>query len=168
MGNPKDDFSKIYDQFVDRIYRFIFLKVSSRDVAEDLTSDTFLRCWNVYKNDQKGIENNQAFLYKIARNLVIDHYRSKGKAKIVPIDDYPIIDTSGNIPESMNKKSDMDNVRAVLAGLNNSDYQDVITMHYVDDLSVPEIAEIMDKSEGTVRVLLHRALKSVKDKIEEV
>lgn len=168
MDNSKNEFSSIYDKFVEKIYRFISVKVNSTEIAEDLTSDTFLRCWNIYKNDKNSIENIQAFLYKIARNLVVDHYRKTARTNIVSIDNYPILDSSDNISESMNKKSDMDNIKTVMANLGNPDYQDVITLHYVDDLSIKEISTILDKSEENVRVLLHRALKAVKNKVSEV
>ena len=90
MSNNKKRkiFSKIYDKYVERIYRFVFLKVSSREVAEDLTAETFLKAWEVYRKPQfsnpaSQIENPQAFLYKIAKNLIIDHYRQKSRFKII-------------------------------------------------------------------------------------
>lgn len=167
MKNKQEEFGRIYDHYVDKIYRFVYVKVNSREVAEDLTSDSFLRCWQVYKNDQNGINNIQAFLYQIARNLVTDHYRIKGRTQTISTDDHVVSDPRHNIEETTKNKSDIDQVRIVLAGLNNKDYQDAVILRYVEDLSVSEIAEITGKTEENVRVLLHRALKSVKDKIEK-
>lgn len=168
MNSKQKKFEAIYDQFVEKIYRFVCVKVNSNEIAEDLTSDTFLRCWQVYKNDQNAIDNVQAFLYKIANNLIIDHYRTKGRMKTVSADAYPISDPRINIVKTAENNLDIGNIKTVLAGLDNSDYQNVVIWHYVDDLSVPEIAEIMEKTEENVRVMLHRALKAVKNKIEEV
>jgi len=168
MNNYQEEFGKIYDEFVDKIYRFVFIKVNSEEIAEDLTSDVFLRCYQVYKRDQNSIDNIQAFLYQIARNLIVDHYRSKSKNKVVSVDDYPIPDPKSDIEKSVEKKIDMEKIKAVLAGLDNSDYQDVVVWHYVDDLSVPEIAKIMEKPEGTIRVMIHRALGEVRKKINEI
>ncbi|PIU15604.1 RNA polymerase subunit sigma-70, partial [bacterium (Candidatus Gribaldobacteria) CG08_land_8_20_14_0_20_39_15] len=73
MANLRKKFSKIYDQYINKIYRFIFLKVNSQEIAQDLTSETFLRGWESFKEKNEEIENIQAFLYRIARNLVTDH-----------------------------------------------------------------------------------------------
>ena len=82
MDKLRKQFSHIFDKHIDKIYRFIFLKVNSQDVAQDLTSETFLRCWEKYRQNQERIENINAFLYQIARILVIDHYREKGKNQV--------------------------------------------------------------------------------------
>lgn len=169
--NLRKEFSKIYDKYIDKIYRFIFLKVSSPEIAEDLTSETFLRGWMAFKQQTTNnkqptnkIENPPAFLYQIARNLVVDHYREKGKFQVVSALNYRIIDPRINLEERANLSSDLEEVRRSLANLKD-EYQDVIIYRYLDELSVPEIAKIMEKSEGTVRVLLHRALKSLKNEL---
>ena len=93
MRNPKQKFSKIYNQHIEKIYRFIFLKVNSQERAEDLTSKTFLKGWEAFKNSgnssQNTIDNPRAFLYKIARNLVIDYYREKGRTQIISTEYVP-------------------------------------------------------------------------------
>lgn len=164
MKNPRKKFSKIYDQYINKIYRFIFLKVNSQDIAEDLCSETFLKGWEVFKNDSNKIENPQAFLYQIARNLVIDHYREKGRTQFVSADCVPIEDPRPTIEERSFLNSDIDKIRMVLANL-KQDYQEVIIWHYIDDLSITEIAKLLNKSEGTIRVMLHRALKTLKQKL---
>lgn len=164
MNNTKEDFSEIYDKYIDKIYRFIFIKVNSEDTAQDLASETFLRFWELFSNDKK-IDNIQAFLYKIAKNLVIDYYRGKGKVKIVPIESTSIIDDSKGLEEKVQDNLNILEVKAALTGL-KEDYQDIIIWHYLDDLSISEIAVISEKSEGAVRVMLHRALKDLKEVLE--
>lgn len=165
MNNPKDLFSKIYDENVEKIYRFVFLKVSSQEVAEDLSSEVFLRGWQVFKENREEIENPSAFLYQIARNLIVDHYREKAKTQTVSAELTPIIDQSQNVEEKALIGSDMDKVRVVLADLKD-DYRELIVWHYIDDYSVPEIAKMVNKPEGTVRVRLHRALMSLKSRLD--
>lgn len=166
MANPRKIFSQIYDRYVGKIYRFIFLKVSSREIAEDLTSETFLRTWEAFKNQnpEKEIKNPQAFLYQIARNLVVDHYREKGRTKIISAEFTPIIDPRTDLKEEAILNSDIDLVRQALVNL-KEDYQNIIIWHYLDDLSVPEIARMLDKSEKATRVMLHRALKTLKNRL---
>jgi len=170
MANYRKEFSKIYDKYINKIYRFIFLKVNSQEIAQDLTSETFLKGWEAFQkannpgNSIQKIENPQAFLYQIARNLVIDHYREKGKAQLVSVEFSPIIDPRQNLEERANLNSDLEEIKRGLVKIKD-EYQDVIIYRYLNELSMPEIAKIMDKSEGTVRVLLHRALKSLKDEV---
>lgn len=165
MENPKQLFSQIYDSHIDKIFRFIFLKVNSQEIAQDLCSETFLRVWECFK-DNKKIDNPNAFLYQIARNLITDHYRDKARTQIVSIDYVPIIDPNQDLEEKTFQKTDLETIKASLANL-KQDYQELIIWHYIDDLSIPEIAKIINKKEGTIRVNLHRALKTLKNKIEQ-
>ena len=168
MDNFKDlrkKFSKLYDQYIDKIYRFIFFKVNSEEITKDLCSETFLRGWEAFKKSKvEEIENPSAFLYQIARNLVIDFYREKGKAQIVSAEYGRIIDPRVNLEERANKSSEFYQAKQALSNLKD-DYQEIIVLRYLDDLSVSEIAKIVDKSENAVRVTLHRALKALKNEL---
>lgn len=167
MPNLRKKFSKIYDQNIDKIYRFVYIKVNSQEIAEDLTSETFLRGWEAFKQNN-DIENPQAFLYQIARNLVTDFYRKKGQVNLVSIDNCKeMSDPQLNLEKQSIVLSDMEQVRTALIGL-KEDYQNVVIWHYLDDLPVPEIAKIMGRPEGTVRVMLHRALKELRDKLSKL
>ena len=171
MDKLRKTFSKIYDQHIDKIYRFIYVKVSSQQIAEDLCSETFTKGWEAFKKANSStsiskIDNLSAFLYKIARNLVIDHYREKGRFQTVSAEYSVVADPHADLEEKAFMTSDLDRVRLALSNIKD-DYREVIVWHYLDDLRVPEIAEILDKPEGTVRVLLHRALKSLKTSIGE-
>ena len=163
MANLRKVFSKIYDQYINKIYRFIFLKVNSQEIAQDLCSETFLRSWESFKNGHK-IENPQAFLYKVARNLVTDYYREKAKTQVVSAEFVPVADPRPGLDERVMLGSDLEVVRRALAIL-KEDYQNVIIWHYLDDLPIQEVAEMMGRTEETTRVLLHRALKALRQKL---
>lgn len=173
MDNYKEKFSEIYDQYIDKIYRFVYFKVSSQEIAEDITSKVFLKGWEAYQkyqipnpNDQKEILNPSAFLYQIARNTVIDHYREKSKIKIISADIAPqIVDPKTGLEERAILSSQFQEVKLAIQNL-KQDYQDIIICHYIDDMKVPEIAEFMGKPAGTVRVMLHRGLKALKKEME--
>jgi len=167
MSNQRKIFSQIYDDNIEKIYRFIFLKVSSQDIAQDLCSETFIRAWKSFQDESKKIDNPQAFLYKIARNIIIDHYRERGRTEpMIQAEMVPIMDPSVDLEKNVLDASDLEVVKGAMASV-KPEYQDIVTLHYVEDLTVPEIAKILGKSEGNVRVTLHRALKSIKNKIEE-
>ena len=165
MANLRKTFSKIYDRYIDKIYRFIFLKVSSQEIAQDLTSETFLRGWESFKNGNK-IENPQAFLYQIARNLVTDHYREKGRTQVVSAEYASIVDPREDVEEAAVLRSDINTVRLALVNL-SEDYQNVIIWHYLDDLPIQEVAKLLDRTEEATRVLLSRALTSLRKKLAE-
>jgi len=165
MANLRKIFSKIYDRYIDKIYRFIFFKVNSQEIAQDLTSETFLKSWESFKNGNK-IENIQAYLYRTARNLVIDFYREKGKVQIVSAENPLIPDPTQNLEEKAVLKSDIDNIKMALASLPDR-YQDVIIWYYLDDLPISEIAKMLDRTEEATRVLLHRALNALRNEIGE-
>jgi len=167
MGDLRKKFSQIYDQNVDKIYRFVFLKVNSQEIAQDLCSETFLRTWEKFKQGKDNpIQNPSAFLYRTARNLVIDHYREKGKAQVISVDSAPIIDPRENLEERAVLSSDLNMVKTALVEL-KGDYQDVIIWHYLNDLPISEVSKLLDRSEEATRVLLHRALKSLRAEINK-
>ena len=159
-------FSQIYDQHIDKIYRFIFLKVNSEDAAKDICSETFLKTWKTIQNG-KEINDIKPFLYKVARNLLTDFYRKKPNIPI-PLADCPEIqDSRSNLAaESMNS-FDLEQLKTVLAKMQDN-YREVITLHYIEDYSVQEVASIIGKREGTARVMLHRALKTLRSETDKL
>lgn len=167
MASARKTFSQIYDRYINRIYRFVFLKVNSQEIAEDLTSEAFSKTWAVFKEKQDEIKNVRAFLYKTANNLVIDHYREKGKANVILVNNLSIVDPKQDLEKHVLLSSDMNNVKQALVHL-KEDYQNVVLWHYLDDLSISEVSELLNRSEQATRVLLHRALKSLRQKIEEL
>ena len=161
----------LYDQYAPQIYRFILLKTSSVHDAEDLTSETFLRFWKNCQKDKGNavrvsVRNPRGFLYQIARNIVIDYWRKKSKQEITPNEkeEEKIERIESNDPDLSQKavlSSDMEQVKLALNKI-KPNYQDLIIWHYLDDFSVKEIAQIMEKPENTIRVQIHRAVKSLK------
>lgn len=180
MSNLRKEYSDIYDKYIKKIYRFVFLKVRSSEIAEDLTSEVFMRGWQAFKEQPRRkvgaptgtsegskIENIQAFLYQIARNLLADHYRQTAKAQLVSVDYTTMVDKSQTIEEKAFIGSDLEHVKAALANI-NEDYREIIVWYYLEELKVPEIAKILNKSEPAVRVLIHRALQALKTELHEV
>ena len=83
MDTLREQFSRIYDQYIEKIYRFVYLKVDSQETAEDIPSKVFLKVWELHQRPQGLIQNMNAFLYQIARNMVVDSYREKDRTKTV-------------------------------------------------------------------------------------
>jgi len=157
-------FTELYDLYVKRIYRFVFFKVSGHEEAEDLTSEVFLRVWN-HIAEGKEISSFSGLLYRTARNCIIDLYRSKSyQANPLLLSELPEgIEPSdkANGVEKFAISSEAEEIVKSLKKL-KQEYQEIVTLRYVDELNIEEIAEITGKGKIAVRVTLHRALKRLK------
>lgn len=176
QAGSQEAFGRLYDTYIDSIYRFIYLKTSSKEDAQDLTSQVFLKTWEAIPEAKprgklstgKSIRNFRAFLYQIARNLVIDYWRERGqkgdvlgKAADIAETAAVIEDESQNLEEKLKFASDIAQVKEALDKV-KGDYKDVIIWYYLDELSIPEIAQILGKSKGAVRVMMHRGLNALR------
>ena len=167
MDSLNEQFGQIYDQYIDKIYRFVYLKVSSQEVAEDVTSKVFIKGWEAFQSRRDTIKNPGAFLYQIASNAVVDHYREKGRSKVVSVDDSPeIADPGTNAQDMAILSADINVVKKSIQKL-KKEYQDIIIWHYLDDMPIDNIAQLINKPAGTVRVILHRGLNELRDIIQE-
>lgn len=167
MDRLKEQFGQIYDQYIEKIYRFIYLKVSSQEIAEDLTSKVFIKGWESYKDKGSDIKNPGAFLYQIARNSVVDYYREKGRTKTISSEVLPeMADLDDNLQNKAILSADVSVVKKAIEKL-KKEHQDIIIWHYIDDMPIADIAKLVDKPAGTVRVMLHRGLKDLKEIIRE-
>jgi len=165
-------YSQVYDLYVDKIYRFIFFKVNNQEEAQDITSEVFLKTWH-YIIDGKEIKNLNALFYKIARNLVIDYYR-KASQKDISLEDLvagadslkPDKELIHNSQDNLDNKIQLEKIQDKLLGL-KEEYREVIILRFVEGLSINEIAEIVAKKNGAVRVILFRALNALRELMGE-
>lgn len=159
-----DSYGVIYDRYVTRIYRFIYFKVGSKADAEDITSEAFLKAWQYIKEGQ-AIKNLNGFLYSIARNLVIDHYRFQ--AKKYQFEETPLTEPgeASNIDQNLDIKKNEEKILAALKTLKN-EYCEIIILRFFDEVPMGDIAEIIGKSNNNTRVLLHRALAALRRVVE--
>jgi RNA polymerase sigma-70 factor (ECF subfamily) len=160
----KKRFIKFYDKYSKDIYRFVYLKTNSAEDSEDITSETFLQFWKTLQETSKKVENHRALLYKMATNLVNDFFRKKTNSEIKKEPSaYEFQNVRANINPAKNAEidSEMEAIRTALNRIKRK-HQNVIIWYYLNELSYKEIAYIMDKSEGNVRVLVHRAMKELK------
>ncbi len=164
-----DAFGELYDMYVRRIYRFVYFKVPSAEVAEDLTSETFLKAWR-YLMKKRNVPHLQALLYSVARSVVIDWYRSSANERgELSLDEAITGELPGTGSEQLLKaiETDFDLSRVLekVRGLKD-EYREVIIMKYLDEMSNREIASALGKSASHVRVIAHRALQALGDAIE--
>ena len=150
-------FTRLYDGYVERVYRFIFFRVSDDTVTEDLVSQVFLKAWQNLDRYKIGNSPFIAWLYTIARNLVIDHYRSK--KELVPLEEAAALPSDMQSPDDEAQlQFDLEAMRDALQFL-SADQQQVLILKYIAGLPNPDIAQIMNKQEGTIRGLQMRGLQ---------
>lgn len=160
-GN-KAAFGLLYDHYIPKIYRFVFLKVNSKAEAEDLTHEVFLSAWqNIYKYRHQGFPFS-SWLYQIAKNAVIDHYRTAKKNLPIENIDEELVKIGAVHQDKLDFDLELEKLKKIISSF-KPEYQDVLIMRFIEDLSQEEIAQTMNKSEGAVRLLQHRALKELKN-----
>lgn len=167
----KEAFAKAYDLYLDQIHRFIYFKVGNREVAEDLTSAVFLKTWNyIQDGDLEKHKTIKPLVYKIARTTIIDHYRKKNQENSLAVDSqeafFDIVDKGQDILKQAKISSDISMVTERLLELKD-EYREIIIMRYIDELTIKEIAKVLDKSRGNIRVLTFRALKALKELVNQ-
>ena len=162
-GNT-EAYGYFYSKYVKKVYSFVLFKVSNKEVAEDLTQDIFLKTWQ-HIVDKKELKSFQAFIFRVARNTIIDYYRQSNK-KTIDINNIPEIeDLKVNISKSLDKSIGITKLLYNIYKL-KPEYQEVLLLHYVQDLSIDDIGEILQKKKNNVRVIIHRALNKLKEEIE--
>lgn len=160
-------FGRIYDKYVDRIYRFIFFKVDTPEEAEDITSEVFLKSWQyLIGPNSYEIQNLSAFLYKLARNTVIDSYRKKKQSISFEELGDVMKDQNMDIAKFTDINMDFEYLWKVLEEL-KEDYKEAIVLRHIECLGIGEIAKILDKTNGSTRVLVHRAIATLRKKLKE-
>jgi RNA polymerase sigma-70 factor (ECF subfamily) len=156
-------FGCLYERYLESIYRYIRTRVAEDRTAEDLTETVFLRSFeSLSRYKDKGLRFS-AFLYQVARNLLVDHYRQEEEE--LPIENADQISISpARIDDTIVHQDQVDSLRESLEAL-PEEYREIIRLRVLLELSTKECAQWMGRSEGAVRVLLHRAIKSLKRQV---
>jgi len=153
-------FGSLYDVFVKKIYDFVYYKTLNKEVAEDIVSLVFTKAWQ--KIDQFKEGNFAAWLYKIARNTIVDYYRQeKGN---VNIDDCWDLSDGHDFLAKVDTDLHLERLKEVFTTLNSRD-RDILIMRFWQELSFAEIAERLDKKEGAVKMACGRALSHLQTKM---
>jgi len=153
---------EVYDQYADRIYAYIYRRVGQAEVAEDLTGQVFMRMLEAVRRGQGWRSSFSGWLYRIAHNLVIDYYRRRGRVTLVDIDEAaPIRATHGDPVRSTESLLSREQLRAALFQLTEEQAQ-VITLRFMEERSIAEVADLMDKTEGAIKALQYRAVLALR------
>jgi RNA polymerase sigma-70 factor (ECF subfamily) len=157
-------FLNAYDAYAEKILRHAIFRVSDRNVAEDITSETFLKAWD-YVRKSNEVKNFKGFLYQIANNLITDHYRAK-KYQPIPLETVEAarLPNQTDLEENMESILSFQTVKDLLQSL-PEDYRLILIYRYIDDLEISTIRKLTGKSLASIYVTIHRARKCL---IEEL
>lgn len=159
----KRAFLESFDEYNDAIFRFCVAKTSNRELAEDLTQETFMRYWQSLR-DGREMSNTKSFLYTVARNLVIDWYRKhKSDSLDTKLDGgLQLADGDAQSPES---KAIYQEVLRAVHELPEAD-ADVLVLRFVNGLEPRDIADITGERANTVSVRISRAVQRLQERID--
>ena len=164
----RHSFGEFYELHLDEIYRYLLFRVYDRQEAEDLTAKVFLEAWEELTGQQhlRKIKNIRAWIYRIAHNKVIDYHRARKRHE--PIDENPDEKLQGAWLEA--ELDDLFISRKLAEGVQRlpANYQEVIILRFINQMSHAEVAEIMNTTESHVRVLQYRALHRMRQFVHEV
>jgi RNA polymerase sigma-70 factor (ECF subfamily) len=150
----------IYDEYSPAIYRYLYRRVGNAGLAEDLTGQVFLKLLEAFQRDQLWNSSFRGWLYRIAHNLVVDHYRKQGDRSLVELEE--TLESDDLSPERGAELTiRFQRIRGALNELTEEQAQ-VILLRFGEGLSNREVGEIMEKSEGAIKALQHRALSALR------
>jgi len=165
-AGDSDAFGKLYDAYLERIYRFIYFRVEDQQTAEDISSQVFLKAWENLGRFQIGGTPFLAWLYTIAHNAVIDHYRTRKVT--AALDDVRLSDPGHAewVENGIDFSVEMQSVKGALSTLTD-DQRQVLLLKFIDEMSNEEIARHLGKREGAIRALQMRGLKALAKRLAE-
>ncbi|MBI2552727.1 sigma-70 family RNA polymerase sigma factor [Candidatus Uhrbacteria bacterium] len=162
LGDPAA-FEKLFDRLAAKIFRYAFLRLSSKEDAEDVLSGTFLRVWEYLKrHEQEVLDYVDALVYRIARNLIIDQYRAKAPKISLEVLLTEGFELPAQARESPEKKTEYALVLQLFSKL-DAEERDILLLRHVEGFSVIEIAALQGITENNASVRIHRALQKLKD-----
>jgi RNA polymerase sigma-70 factor (ECF subfamily) len=155
----------LYDEYYDKISRYVYVRIGDKTEAEDIASEVFLKALDSLKNyKERGIPM-PAWLFRIAHNLVVDHLRRTTKFKRVPIEDVEIIDKAD--PQAAAEKNiELEMVNKAMLGL-TEEQREVIRLRFFGGLTSREVGNLLNKTDGAVREMQRAALEKLRNILGE-
>ncbi len=160
LKEQQDKLAGLFENHYDRIARYIYTRIGDKTEAEDLASEVFLKALESLKSYQDRGVPMQAWLYKIAHNLIIDRFRKASKYKVLPIEEVEIKDESDPV-STAEINIEMERVKAAMQNLTEQQ-REVIQLRFFSELTSQEVSQVLDKSDGAVREMQRAALERLR------
>ncbi len=152
--------TQIYEENFDRVYRYVVLKIGERTEAEDITQQVFINAIKAISSYKWKGAPLSAWLYRIAHNQIVDYLRRKTKVATVPLDEN--IPGKDNDPKYLAEQNvEIEQLSVVVKKLTQAQQQ-VISLRFVAEMSIAQVAGVMGKSEGAIKALQHSAIVALR------
>ncbi len=161
-NGDKESFSLLYDLYFNKIYNFVYYKTSHKETTEDLVSVTFLKALEKINKFKSNKGTFQAWLFRIARNTVIDYYRKR--KTVYDISDVWDFKSNDNFLKDIQQKKEVEKIIEFMKTL-TSMQREIIILRIWENMSYKDIAEIMGKSEASCKMLFKRSIEIIKKEI---
>lgn len=157
----------LYDQHQEAVFRYLWARLGERQTAEDLTGEVFLRMLGALPNYQVTAIPFRAWLYRIARNLLVDHYRRTGARPSLPLEVAEAVRAPDPDPlVRVVQQLSVEKLHRALARLDDAQ-RDVVTLRFLSGLSLQETAATLEKTEAAVKALQHRGLAALRQALAD-
>ena len=160
-----DALGELYDQYAPLIYAYLYRRVHDAQLAEDLTGEVFVRVLQAIQSEQFWHTSFRRWLYRIAHNLLVDHYRKQPPVPMLALDEQ-LVAAQGDPDSALAEKLSRQDLLAAISQLTPGQQQ-VLVLRFGEELATREVAEVMGKSVGAVEVLQHRALTALRRILKE-
>lgn len=162
----REMFIQVYEKYRPSIFNYIFYRVGDSDLADDLTSDVFVKMVDKYDEDARNGRPIAPWLYAIARNLITDHYRKAGRIGWQPLNEQTPASEKSNPSQQTETRLTQECLIVAMKQL-TEDQQQVILLKFIERRSNQEVGEILGKPEGAIKSLQHRALASLRRALDK-
>ncbi len=152
--------TQLYEEYFDKIYRYIVLKIGERTEAEDMTQQVFLKAFkNISTYKYQGLPFS-SWLYRIAHNQIVDYLRKKSRRGTVPLNESLAAGDSDPTQEA-ELNLDIEELSRATKRLTKAQ-QEVISLRFAGEFSIAQVARVMGKTEGAIKALQHSAIVSLR------
>ena len=166
-ASNRETFAELYEEFMPKVFRYIQYRVNSRQLTEDLTSTVFEKALTNFSKYSSDKASFSTWIFSIARNTVIDHYRAQGRKQTVSLEE--VVDISSkdsSAEEELERKEELRKLREGLSGLSREE-QEIISLKFGSEMNNRQIAKMLGLSESNVGTKLYRAVRKLRDSFQE-
>ena len=165
--SARETFAVLYEEFMPKVFRYFQYRINSMQLAEDLTSTVFEKALTNFSKYSSDKASFSTWIFSIARNTVIDHYRARGRKQAFSLEKVVNIPSSDSSPEEeLERKEELKKLRVGLSVLSR-EVQEIISLKFSSEMNNRQIAKILGLSESNVGTKLYRAVRKIRDSFQE-
>ncbi len=159
-------FGDLYREYLPKVYRYVNYRITDTNIAEDLTSIIFEKALVKFKSYSSEKAAFSTWIFSIARNTVIDHFRASGKAPVIPIENTIINNSDPSPEEEMIKSEEYAMLQSCISQLGSQE-KEIVSLKFGAEMTNRQIAKMTGLSESNVGVIIYRAVRKLRDNFDK-